>query len=265
MICQCGKPISDKRAKLCRNCYSEKRKPKGDVKQAKELGYKGHGYYRLTSCIVCGLEKWARLKEADNYRCSKCASSVKMNNHKLPREYKMASEVGLNPLKDYVMYKDECSVCGAELWHKRRDIGRNCKSCNAKMLGHKSSKQRANLSTRWNGGRRTTKDGYVLITIDGTSPYVSMARKYPSANSWAIREHRLVMAQHVGRLLKPHEIVHHINGDKSDNRIENLELLPHQSAHVGTILLQTENNKLRAELADAQKLIESLKAQLAPP
>ena len=43
-----------------------------------------------------------------------------------------------------------------------------------------------------------------------------------------VKEHRLVVEQAIGRFLSTDEQVHHINGDKLDNRIENLQIMSHQ-------------------------------------
>lgn len=47
-----------------------------------------------------------------------------------------------------------------------------------------------------------------------------------------VRMHRLVAQTALGRTLEPGEIVHHRNGDKLDNRPDNLEVLPSQRHHM---------------------------------
>ena len=70
-------------------------------------------------------------------------------------------------------------------------------------------------STSWKGGRQVDKNGYIWLRIP----------EHPNANSSGmVAEHRKVMAEHLGRPLQAGENVHHKNGIKDDNRLENLEL-----------------------------------------
>lgn len=75
---------------------------------------------------------------------------------------------------------------------------------------------------RWKGGRRID-NGYIEIY----SPH----HPYKKRNG-CIKEHRLIMEKYLGRFLQFQEVIHHINGNKMDNRIENLMLFANNKEHM---------------------------------
>lgn len=78
-------------------------------------------------------------------------------------------------------------------------------------------------SHNWKGGRSVASNGYVLIYV-GKDHHLADVRGYAY-------EHRLVAEQKLGRPLRKGEIPHHINGVKTDNRPQNIEVVESEFAH----------------------------------
>lgn len=132
-------------------------------------------------------------------------------------------------------WEDETLPNGCVIYWSRRDEQRvpiKCAKCGRERIGFATTTRHPKFtgmcksclhtgpeSTTWKGGR-VTKHGYIYVKVyPGDLFYEEMAN-----NMGYIAEHRWVMAKHIGRPLKRTEVVHHKNADKTDNRIENLEL-----------------------------------------
>jgi len=141
-----------------------------------------------------------------------------------------------------------CRICESEFFVKpnvvRKGYGKYCSlACRSKVyIGSGNPK--------WRGGKTKIK-GYVLIYCPD----------HPNRNKdGCVMEHRLVVEKSLGRYLERKEVVHHINGVKDDNRLNNLQLFDNHSQHfsheisLGNIPLTYWKGKKRTQLSiDRQK------------
>jgi ribosomal protein S27E len=120
-----------------------------------------------------------------------------------------------------------CVECGKRRWVQFRNgqpVSARCLSCGTKRGGALLTRER---NGNWTGGVRLHGDGYIEVLLLRDDPFYAMAN-----HDGYVMEHRLVMARYVGHTLKKEEVVHHINSDRTDNRIENLLLFPNKWNHL---------------------------------
>ncbi len=132
-------------------------------------------------------------------------------------EIRNGRDVGINKGDKHIW--TACEGCGKERWVILRQ-GKPRTSFCVKCANKRNAKNTLGANHHnWKGGKFKDVHGYIYTRIYPVNFFFNMANK-----AGYVKEHRLVIAKYLGRCLQTWEEIHHKNGIRDDNRIENLEL-----------------------------------------
>jgi len=149
-----------------------------------------------------------------------------------------------------VKIKIRCPSCEEKRWIRIENIRRNAFTGMCSKCHNKYTSGCMETHGRWKGGRRQTDNKYIQVKLHHSSPYYCMASK----KSFVL-EHRLVMANFLNRPLSRDEIVHHKNGERGDNRIENLELISERKYHIPSMMYAMEIQEYKDKIKTLETLL----------
>ena len=142
-----------------------------------------------------------------------------------------------------------CGGCGKERWVQLKCGEPSSKRCH-RCANNDPDLRKKLWVKNWKGGRHKNSNGYIQVAIPDNSLFVSMR----NATTY-VMEHRLIMAERLGRCLRSDEIVHHLNGIRDDNRIANLLILSPNKHRLVIPAMQTRIQELEALLRKQKQLI----------
>lgn len=165
-----------------------------------------------------------------------------------------AMQLGRKGSNSYIWHP--CDECGKQRWERLRNGEPErtiCQSC-SQIHSHPRF-ARPIRNTKTVTPRKLVPGRYTHRRLQPDDFYYPMC----DCNGY-VREHRLVVAQSLGRCLHSWEIVHHLNHDKRDNRLENLQLVT-DDRHKQITILECKIDRLLVGQKELKEEIRLLRFQ----
>lgn len=183
------------------------------------------------NCLLCKKAFYIEISRL-KYGRGKCCSTICQYKHRCGTKMSEDSKKKISKAqKKYHKEHPEARIATGQRFkgykhtlEARMKMSQSHKGQTPSTKGKENKKIQGANHYNWRGGRIKQSSGYIWQYVKNHPCTKDKKRKY-------ILEHRLVMEKHLKRHLTEEERIHHINGIKSDNSINNLMLFPSESAH----------------------------------